>query len=163
MSCRPTCIYQFFSLSILAILPHFSHLISMYLYFPISKLLTFLSFLHEFLSLSVLTPCQPVGQGVHFLVSKKCFLFISFCRNMDSDSQEATQKVAQMIAMPKTVFSMTVVTYDWSMVGQDPVIRVFGTNPRGQRACCHLHGIYPTIYVRPSDMSMPGWRRVDGK
>ena len=69
----------------------------------------------------------------------------------------------------RPIFSMSVITYDHTMVwtpgndAADPVIRVFGTNQRGQRALCHIRGIYPTIYTRPSDMSMPGWRRVDGK
>ena len=93
---------------------------------------------------------------------------------MESESQEnnneqpvTTQTKSQDSKKP--IFSMSVITYDYTMVwspgnkAADPIIRVFGTDQKGQRALCHIRGIYPTIYTRPSDMCMPGWRRVDGK
>lgn len=64
-----------------------------------------------------------------------------------------------------TIFSLRLVTVDYylekpikgvdvtfsefrgSPVRRLPVVRVFGTTPAGQKACVHLHGLFPYLLV----------------
>ena len=38
-----------------------------------------------------------------------------------------------------------------------PVLRVFGTTPAGQKACLHIHGIFPYLYVPMPPGDNPGF------
>ena len=33
------------------------------------------------------------------------------------------------------------------------LIRVFGSNHKGQRVCCNVRGVYPYLYLRPDNMN----------
>ena len=43
--------------------------------------------------------------------------------------------------------------YDLLQSPEQPLIRVFGSNHRGQRVCCNVRGVFPYLYVRPENMS----------
>lgn len=38
-----------------------------------------------------------------------------------------------------------------------PVLRVFGITPAGQKACLHIHGIFPYLYVPMPPGDNPGF------
>lgn len=38
--------------------------------------------------------------------------------------------------------------YQNNLILQAPVIRLFGTTPSGQKACVHVHGYFPFLYIK---------------
>jgi len=46
-------------------------------------------------------------------------------------------------------------SYDFIQSSEDkvPIIRVYGSTPTGQRCVAHIHGIYPYLYFRPSNIN----------
>lgn len=73
----------------------------------------------------------------------------------------------------RATFSVRIVTADYSLesplrsvdpvysesrnasVKRVPVVRVFGTTPAGQKACVHIHGLFPYLYAACDEVTEP--------
>ena len=71
-------------------------------------------------------------------------MIIDSCANDEDDDDDA--------AMSVLVVSIDY-RYDLLQNPEQPLIRVFGSNHRGQRVCCNVRGVFPYLYVRPENMS----------
>ena len=72
--------------------------------------------------------------------------------SLSSQSREALISVRLVVAdhymaAPVPGLDPLVSPFTGAAIKRLPVIRVFGSTVSGQRACLHLHGIFPYIYV----------------
>lgn len=72
--------------------------------------------------------------------------------SLSSQSREALISVRLVVAdhymaAPVAGLDPLVSPFTGGAIKRLPVIRVFGSTVSGQRACLHLHGIFPYIYV----------------
>ena len=61
------------------------------------------------------------------------------------------------LATPIEDLDVTYSNFRSSRIKKVPVLRIYGSTPAGQRACLHLHGIFPYIYVPVPESAHDGF------
>ncbi len=52
------------------------------------------------------------------------------------------------LAKPQVEYDQIYSDFRSSEIKQVPIIRVFGSTPNGQKACLHVHNVFPYLYIR---------------